>query len=172
VPPPLRAAAALGISYRPKTDEDLDFIERLYRSTREEELALSGWPEAFKRQFIAQQQFAQDRHLKLSHPDAEWLIVEREGEPIGRLYLDDLGDKLWLIDIALMPGSRGCGIGGAIIGDLIAQGRDEGKPVGLTVFKTNVARRLYERLGFTLVSDAEAYHEMIWTGDGGASGAA
>jgi GNAT superfamily N-acetyltransferase len=172
MPPPLRAAGALGISYRPKMDEDLDFIERLYRSTREEELALTDWPETFKRQFIAQQQFAQDHHLKLSHPDAEWLIVEREGEPIGRLYIEDLGAKLWLIDIALMPGSRGCGIGGAIIGDLIAQGRNEGKTVGLTVFKTNVARRLYERLGFTLVSDAEAYHEMIWTGDGGASGEA
>ena len=162
MPPTLRAAAALGLSCRLRTEADLPFIERLYRSTREEELAMTGWPEAFKQQFIAQQQFAQNRHFELVHPGAEWLLIEQHGAPIGRLYVEDRGAELWLIDIALLPECRGRGIGAALLGDLLAQGRDAGKPVGLTVFKSNPARRLYERLGFVAIEDGGAYDRMEW----------
>jgi len=168
MPPPVRAAAAFGISCRPRIDEDRPFIEALYASTREEELGLGGWPEELRRQFIAQQQFAQHRHFETAHPGAEWLIVERDGEPIGRLYVEDRGHDLWLIDIALMPHSRGSGIGGALMGDLLDWGRDAGKPVGLTVYNTNPARRLYDRLGFVEVRSDEVYAEMLWTGEAAA----
>jgi GNAT superfamily N-acetyltransferase len=163
MPPPQRAAAAFGISYRLKSEDDAPFIERLYASTRAE-LAITGWPEALKRQFIAQQQFAQDRHFELCHPQAEWLLIERRGEPIGRLYVEDRGGALWLIDIALMPESQGRGIGTAVLRDLLDQAREAGKPVWLAVFKTNPARRLYERLGFTPVGDAGPHDRMIWRG--------
>ena len=165
MPPPLRAAAALGLSYRLKSEADLPFIERLYRTTREDELALTGWPEAFKQQFIAQQQFAQNRHFETFHPRAEWLLVEQSGAPIGRFYVEDRASELWLIDIALLPECRGRGIGAALLNDLLAQGRDAGKPVGLTVFKTNPARRLYERLGFVRVGDGGGYDRMEWRPD-------
>ena len=164
MPPPLRAAAEHGISYRLRTEEDLPFIEALYWSTREDELAGTGWPEALKRQFAAQQQSAQSRHFELNHPGAEWLLIEQGGAAIGRLYVEDRDDRILLVDIALMPESRGRGIGTAIIGDLLALGRDEGKPVWLSVFKTNKARRLYARLGFAFAGDAGAYDEMEWRG--------
>jgi GNAT superfamily N-acetyltransferase len=161
MPPPLRAAAEFGISYRVKSEDDAPFIERLYASTRAE-LAITGWPEELKRQFIAQQQFAQDRHFELCHPQAEWLLIEQRGELIGRLYVEDRGGELWLIDIALMPESRGRGVGTAVLKDLLEQGREAGKPVSLNVFKTNPARHLYERLGFILAGDAGAHDRMIW----------
>jgi ribosomal protein S18 acetylase RimI-like enzyme len=164
MPPPLRAAAEHGISYRLKSEGDLPFIERLYLSTRAEELASTGWPEALKRQFAAQQQLAQSRHFELNHPGAEWLLIEQGGEAIGRLYVEDGDGEILLVDIALMPESRGLGIGTAVLEDLLAQGREKGKPVGLTVFKTNPARRLYERLGFTFAGDAGAYDRMEWRG--------
>lgn len=156
-----------GISYRPKSEADVPFIERLYRSTREGELAITGWPEEFKQQFIAQQQFAQNRHFEMSHPGAEWLLIERDGAPIGRLYVEDRAAEIWLVDIALMPESRGGGIGTAVLEDLIAHGREAGKPVALTVFKTNPARRLYARLGFIPVADGGAYEQMEWRGTAG-----
>jgi GNAT superfamily N-acetyltransferase len=162
MPPPLRAAAAFGISYRPKSNDDLPFIEQLFRSTREDELAATGWPEEFKRQFIAQQQFAQNRHFELAYPNAEWLLVERAGAPIGRLYVEERAREIWLIDIALLPDIRGGGIGKALLGDLLEQARVAGKPVGLTVFKTNPARHLYARLGFAFVADEGPYDRMEW----------
>jgi ribosomal protein S18 acetylase RimI-like enzyme len=165
MPPPIRAASAYGISYRPKTGDDLPFIERLYASTRAEEMAMTGWPEAFQRQFIAQQQFAQSRQLELNHPGAEWLIIERGGEPVGRLYVEDRDSDLWLVDIALMPETRGAGIGTAVLRDLLEQGREAGKPVGLTVFKANKARHLYAKLGFVATRETEVYDEMVWRGD-------
>jgi RimJ/RimL family protein N-acetyltransferase len=37
------------------------------------------------------------------------------------------------------------------------------RPVELGVFKINVrARRLYERLGFTVVGETETHHRMRW----------
>jgi ribosomal protein S18 acetylase RimI-like enzyme len=165
----VRAAAEFGITYRFRTEDDLPFIERLYASTREEELAMTGWPESFKLQFVAQQHFAQNRHLELHYPGTEWLMIEQGGAAIGRLYVEERGDAIWVVDIALMPESRGLGIGTAVLRDVLEQGREAGKPVGLNVIKTNRARRLYERLGFVFAGDAGAHDRMEWrAGQGGA----
>jgi GNAT superfamily N-acetyltransferase len=157
MPPPLNAAARFGIGYRAMADADLPFVEALYASTRAEELALTGWPPEQQRAFLVQQHRMQHRQYRACHPDAEWLIVERRGEPIGRLYL-----KLWegrrrIIDISLVPAARGLGIGGAILADVIAAAESQGQGVALRVEMRNPARRLYERLGFELVEDQGAY---------------
>ena len=44
MPPPLSAAVAFGISYRPMIEDDLPFVADLYASTRAEEVAATGWP--------------------------------------------------------------------------------------------------------------------------------
>ena len=109
MPPPLKAAARFGVSYRPFTDDDLAFVTDLYASTRREEVAMTGWPEEAQAQFLAQQAAAQHSHYAIHFADAEWLIVEREGQAIGRLYLRTLPDSLHIVDISLLPGSRGRG---------------------------------------------------------------
>src|SRR5207253_7664260 len=129
-------------------------------------LAMTGWPEEFMQTFIAQQQFAQNRHVELAHPRAEQLLIEQAGAPIGRLYIEERDAELWLIDIALLPERRGRGIGAALLQDLLAHGRALGKPVGLTVVKNSPARRLYERLGFVAVADGGSYDRMEWRPDG------
>lgn len=174
MPPPLRAAGKHGIAYRPMADEDLPFVADLYASTRAEEVAQTGWPAAQQAAFLAQQHRAQHLHYRNVFPDAEWLIVERDGEPIGRLYLDETGDRVMLIDISLVPAARGAGLGGAILADLMAAAGAAGKWVSLHVERLNPARRLYVRHGFTLVSDKGIYLEMEWrpAAAAGAAGAA
>lgn len=162
MPPPLRAAAALGVSMRPMTDDDLPFVEALYASTREQELAVTGWPAEAKRAFLAQQHSAQHRHYRHFYAAAEWLIVERGGRPIGRLYLDELPELLHVIDISLVADARGEGIGSAIFADLGEMARELGKRVSIHVEVNNPARRLYERLGFRLVEDKGIYLELVW----------
>jgi ribosomal protein S18 acetylase RimI-like enzyme len=157
MPPPLVAAAAIGIAYRPMEEDDLPFIETLYASTRLEEVALTGWPEAQQRAFLAQQHRAQHRHYRIHHADAHWLIVERGGQAIGRLYLDESDDKHRVIDISLVPAVRGQGIGGAILADVIAAAEAQGKGVSMHVEIHNPARRLYDRLGFMTVADEGIY---------------
>jgi ribosomal protein S18 acetylase RimI-like enzyme len=157
MPPPPAAAAELGIAYRPMVEADLPFVEALYASTRTEELALTGWPETQQRAFLAQQHRAQHQYYRSQFAEAEWLIVERGGEAIGRLYLDKRDDLHRVIDISLVPAARGRGIGGAILTDVIAAADAQGKSVSIHVEMHNPARRLYDRLGFVTVADEGIY---------------
>lgn len=157
MPPPIRAAAKHGVSYRPFVEQDLPFVAELYLSTRQEELALSGWPAATQVAFLLQQHRAQHSHYTTYFADAEWLIIERDGAPIGRLYVREEPDCFHVIDISLMPASRGSGIGGAILADVLDQARACGKPVSIHVEKTNRAHSLYRRLGFEVTADQGVY---------------
>ena len=62
MPPPLRAAAEFGLSYRPMDDGDLPFVAELYASTRREEVAQTGWPAEMQEAFLRQQHEAQHSH--------------------------------------------------------------------------------------------------------------
>jgi ribosomal protein S18 acetylase RimI-like enzyme len=157
MPPPLRAAAELGISFRPFSDDDLPFVAELYASTRREEVAQTGWPAELQEAFLRQQHEAQHSHYSLHHGDAEWLIVERGGAPIGRLYLRDGPERFHVVDISLLPEIRGQGIGGAILRDVLGAAHAAGKGVSIRVEKFNPARRLYDRLGFEVIADEGTY---------------
>lgn len=158
MPPPVKAAAAFGIAYRGETEGDLPFVFALYATTRADEVAASGWPQAMQDAFLAQQHRAQHSWYRATYPDGEWLIVERAGAPIGRLYLaGDMGMAM-IVDISLLPEARGTGLGTAILKDLLA---GETRPVQLHVEKRNPARRLYERLGFRLVEEGAIYDRMV-----------
>ncbi len=160
-PPPIHAAERFGIAYRPMMEaRDLPSWRNSSASTRREEVAQTGWPAETQETFLRQQHEAQHSHYSLHFAEAEWLIVEREGEPIGRLYLRDDPDRLHIIDISLMPGSRGKGIGGAIMEDVIALARNRGKAVSIHVEKYNPALRLYRRLGFEPIEDRGVYDLM------------
>lgn len=160
MPPPVAAARAFDISYRPMTDGDLPFVAALYASTRTEELAPMGWPEAMQAAFLDQQYRAQHAHYRANYPGAEWLIVERKGAAIGRLYLGGDSAELRLIDISLLPEHRGGGIGGAILADLIADAHAAGRTVVLHVDPANPARRLYARLGFVEAGESQTAVRM------------
>ena len=162
MPPPRRRVAAFGLAYRPMAEADLPFIAALYATTRTEELAPTGWPDAVKQAFLEQQHRAQHHHYQTHYPGAEWLIVEQGGEPIGRLYLCETKSDIRLIDIALLPAQRGAGIGGAMLRDLLAYARAQRKPVSLHVEPTNRVRSFYLRLGFLPNGLIGAYEAMLW----------
>jgi GNAT superfamily N-acetyltransferase len=158
MPPPLREAAAFDISYRVMTDEDLPFVAALYASTRAEEVASTGWPPEMQAAFLDQQHRAQHGYYRTAYPNGEWLLIERGGAPIGRRYLAEQDGMLLLIDISLLPGERGTGLGTAILNDLLA---GETRPVELHVERFNPALRLYQRLGFEEAEDTAIYLRMI-----------
>jgi ribosomal protein S18 acetylase RimI-like enzyme len=162
VPPQLKAAAALGLGLRPMTDDDLPFAAAVYASSRAEELAQTGWPAEAQQAFLAQQHEAQHHHYRSHYPGAEWLIVEHDGEPAGRLYLVEWERELRVIDISLAPAARGRGFGGALLADLMAEAASAGKGVSAHVERNNPALRLYDRLGFGLAEDKGVYLLLEW----------
>ena len=150
------------ISFRPIRDEDRAFLLLVYSSTRAEELAQVDWDPPRKETFLTMQFDAQHRYYQEQFPDAEYLIIEVAGRPIGRLYVHRRPDEIRLIDIALLPENRGGGIGTALLTDLLGEARRAGKPVRIHVERFNPALRLYERLGFVRVEEQGVYWLMEW----------
>ncbi|HEX8668750.1 MAG TPA: GNAT family N-acetyltransferase [Allosphingosinicella sp.] len=162
MPPPLPRARRLGLSVRPAGETDLPLLTAVYSSTRVEEVAATGWPEEMQRAFLAHQFDAQHRHYRQHYPGAEWLVMERDGAAVGRLYLDEWSDQLRLIDIALLPEARGLGAGEAILRDLQDAAAAAGKPLTIHVERQNPAMRLYLRLGFRRIDEHGVYELMEW----------
>jgi ribosomal protein S18 acetylase RimI-like enzyme len=164
-PPAFTLPAALlsqGFALRPESDDDLPFLMTLFATTREDELAPVPWTPEQKAAFLAQQFDAQRRHYRTYFASCAFDVIEHDGEPVGRLYLDTQPGRLHLIDIAFMPAWRGRGVGGAILEALMATARDSGARIAAHVEKFNPALRLYRRLGFVDVADLDVYIEIKW----------
>lgn len=150
---------------RPVTDDDREFLFRLYASTREEELSVVPWSDEQKESFLRSQFGAQTRYWNEQFPEASFDVVENGGGPVGRLYVDHRVDEIRLIDIALLPEFRGRGIGGSLLEQVLEQARAAGKAVRIHVEKNNPAYRLYQRLGFRTLEDKGVYDLLEWRAD-------
>ncbi|WP_417767958.1 GNAT family N-acetyltransferase [Stappia sp.] len=160
--PVLPRATARGLVLRRMNADDLSFLSDLYASTRVGELAPLPWSAEEKRAFLEQQFRAQHAHYMQHYPDADWLVIERDGQPVGRLYLERWPSEIRIIDIALMPDARGAGLGQAVLEDVQALAAREELGVGIHVEHNNPAMRLYLRLGFSKREDKGVYHLMRW----------
>jgi ribosomal protein S18 acetylase RimI-like enzyme len=150
------------VTFRNEIPEDDQFLAELYASTREEELRPVPWTDEQKRMFLRSQYDAQCAHYRQHYYDADFLVMERDGERVGRLYLHWLNDDLRIVDIALMPSSRGHGIGREILEALMEDAAAKGCSVSIHVEINNPALRLYQRLGFRHVDEHGMYLLMQW----------
>ncbi len=148
---------------RAATSQDREILYRIYASTRADEMAVVPWSEEQKERFLRFQFDAQHSYYMEHFKRAAFDLILLDGEPIGRLYVDRRRDEIRLIDIALLPESRGRGIGGAIMREILAEGEQAGKLVRIHVEHNNPAMRLYHRLGFEKIEEQGVYHLMEWT---------
>jgi ribosomal protein S18 acetylase RimI-like enzyme len=152
-----------GISLRQATAQDAEFFYRLYASTRWEELAQTNWSDEQKAQFCAMQFHAQTADYGANYPHAQFSVIERQGEPAGRLIVDRRERAIHIIDIALIPEMRGQGTGTHLLGELMNEATLAGQPLSIHVETFNPALRLYQRLGFRPIEDKGVYLLMEWT---------
>jgi GNAT superfamily N-acetyltransferase len=144
-----RTAEEHGLHMRPETDADRGFLERLYATIRADEPGVADMPPDFKTAFLAQQFAAQYAHYSSSYrPVSDFRIIERGGEPIGRLYLFTKQDDVRVVDIALLPAFRGQGLGTALLSAVRDDAHASGRSVSIHVEQFNPAQHLYRRLGF------------------------
>ncbi len=154
-----------GLALRLSDEADREVLLAVYAGTREDELAYTDWSADQKLAFVTAQFEAQDQHYRLHYPGAQFLVVEAQGRPVGRLYLHYRPTEIRLMDISLLPAARGSGIGGQLLVRVLEEGRRTGRRVTIHVEKMNRARRLYERLGFTVISDVGVYDLLEWRSD-------
>ena len=157
-----RAADDSPVVLRPVTPGDMDFLARVYASTRAEELAVTGWDDATTDAFLAQQFRAQDDYYRAAYEGATYDVVLVNGEPAGRLYVARWPDEIRVMDISLLPEHRGKGVGEGLMRELMDEAAAGAKPVRIHVERHNPAMTLYRRLGFEDVEDRGVYLLMQW----------
>ena len=157
--------ANLSLRLRRITPEDDSFLAGLYASTRMEELAVTGWSDEEKAVFCRRQFDAQSVHYRENYPGALLQVIEKEGVPVGRLYVAHWEREIRIMDIAILPEHRGAGIGTQLLRELQNEARSAGKTLTIHVERFNPALRLYERLGFQMVEDKGVYLLMEWESD-------
>jgi ribosomal protein S18 acetylase RimI-like enzyme len=154
---------AKSVTLRPITPEDKEFLHRVYRSTREDELAMVvDWTAEQKDAFVRQQFEAQHTWYHEHYVGADFQVILVDGEPAGRLYVHRREKEIRLMDITLLPGHRGSGLGTSLLSDLMAESQATGKPLTIHVEIYNPAMRLYQRLGFMTLEDRGVYHLLEW----------
>lgn len=148
------------ITLRPIEAKDREFLYRVYASTREDELAMTGWSGAEKEKFLNMQFEAQHSHYQKHFTSAAFDVILCDGEPVGRLYVERCDEALRIIDIALLTEQRRKGIGTRLLRDLITEAGGRGQPVSIHVEHNNPALGLYQRLGFRRIGDTGVYYLM------------
>jgi ribosomal protein S18 acetylase RimI-like enzyme len=158
-------ANPLSIKLRAEEPADAPFLLEVYASTRQEELEATGWPAAMREQFVRMQGNAQQQGYRASYPRAEFAIILRGEEPVGRMVVNRAEDEILLVDIALLPTHCGRGIGTALLRKLLDEAAATAKPVRLSVIRGQRASRLYQRLGFEKTGETEIRDQLEWRHD-------
>ena len=148
------------ISLQPFKQSHLPFLEKLYYSTREEELSRTNWSEQQKQQFALMQFLAQKTGYEKKFPNGLEQIIYFKKIPIGRLYINETENSIHIIDISLLPQYQNKGIGTFLLHQLINTARRSHRSITLQVIKTNHAKNLYARAGFVTISNDGARDYM------------
>lgn len=152
--------AAGKVTLRAVQESDNEFLLKVYGSTREQEMAQVPWTAEQKQQFVRMQYEAQKNHYAEQHPHASHEVICLEGTDAGRVYLDRLGEKFHILDITLLPEYRNRGAGSFLLGQIMAEAKEAGKPVSIYVETFNPSLRLLQRLGFTPIQQ-EGFHLLL-----------
>lgn len=119
---------------------------------KEEITRVWGWDDAWQR----------------ANFDEEWERVEtlaiHDGTGLaGYLQTERHPKHIYVLNLALLPGSQCCGIGGEIIGLLKEEARGLGTSLRLSVFHINGrALAFYLRHGFRIVESTDSGKKLVW----------
>lgn len=150
------------VTLRPEGAGDEPLLLQLYASTREEELALTGWDERTRALFVQSQLQAQRAAYRSMFPTADFAIILLEAAAIGRIVVHQTPEEIRLVDLIIAPASRNQSLGSALLHALLSEARRQNKPARLHVVQNNRAARLYQCLGFRTIAVHGVHDEMEW----------
>jgi ribosomal protein S18 acetylase RimI-like enzyme len=140
-------------SLRPVSDADADWLWALKQATMQAyvEQTWGRWDETeqaerFRQSFLPE-------HVQ---------IIVVEGREMGLLHVERSPEEIFLVNLQIAPEFQRRGLGTEVMHALMAEARNRGVPLRLQVLKVNPARRLYERLGFTVTGETATHWLMCW----------
>jgi len=127
---------------RPMARADLDDVMEIERR---------AFPQPWSRAFF---------ETELAASQARCTVAMRDGTLVGYSVCWRVADEVHLLNLAVRPCDRGCGVGRHLAKGLIAEGRSAcARVVYLEVRAGNVAaRRLYRELGFRDLGVRRSYY--------------
>ena len=134
----------MDISLQPASAHDRPFVERIYFETQRYLIEeLFGWKgETIERASFANFYDEVDTSIVVvDREDAGWLTVQR-------------GDDIHVESIYIAAHYQRRGIGSRLLRDLISEADAAAVTIRIETAKINPARKLYERFGFVVVSEA------------------
>jgi RimJ/RimL family protein N-acetyltransferase len=165
---PLVVQTARGpIALRTEQPADSDFLYSLFQSHALRALVALPVDAAMKESLVRMQFKSRTATYRARYRDARFAILEHHGKPIGRVVIDDSAEATCIVDLELIPESRGSGIGSALMIGLIAWVGARVGAVRCTVLSTNEASlRMCRRAGFVKVGDTPPHCELEWRRSG------
>jgi ribosomal protein S18 acetylase RimI-like enzyme len=137
--------------FRPATWQDSAFAYALHRSVLRQyvELSYGPWDEMW-----------QQRYFEQHFQPEQCQVVTSDGEDVGMACVLVGGNEIQVRTLEVLPEHQRKGIGTFVLQSIRREASATGKDVTLQVLKVNPARRLYERLGFTLIGETEKHYLM------------
>lgn len=143
-------------------ERDQEFIDILYRSTREDLLMLPMDP-AFIDNLVRSQQQIHALGVQQNYPNAQTKILESQSQALGRMIFEHTTGDIRLIDIAVLPSAQRQGLARYMVQYLQQMAGSYQASLSLRVVKNNFkARRLYLSVGFQIVDEDEISEQMRW----------
>jgi len=138
------------IQFEPANAQDKNFFWNLH---------VLSFKEVFLSQFGGWDPADQYRYFEQKWASGDFSKILADRRIVGGIALRDYPDHLELTEIQIHPMFQNQGLGSCIIGNLIDKAGAAGKPLRLHVFLHSQAFRLYQRLGFKIISqDHYQYH--------------
>lgn len=157
----------MNIQLRQAVSEDEDFLLQLFVATQPMETASWNISAAAREQLLQMQFRGRMQTYAAQYPDAvDRIICLNEGDDkrrVGRHLVMRQEDAILGIDLAVLPAYQKQGLGRLVLQGIQHQCTKEGLRFRLQVLHTNPARRLYDRLGFRMVSQDLLYAQMEWS---------
>ena len=157
-----RASLAGRVILREAAKSDEPFLISVYRTTREEELAMVPWSEEQRAAFVTMQYTAQAHHYQQNYPESRQSVIYLDDQPAGRLYLNRGAEEMRILDITVVPEFRGRGVGDYLIAELQREARAVGKPLTIHVESFNPSMRFFEKRAFTPIGQQGVHVLMGW----------
>jgi ribosomal protein S18 acetylase RimI-like enzyme len=139
------------IEFIQATDDDIEYLLNLRTQTMSEHLCNSK---------VVQTQDQMRERVLYRFDCAK--IIKINGEKKGLLKVVKEGSEWELSQIQISPEYQEHGIGKEIIRNLIQEAGQNGARIKLSVLKENPARKLYERLGFKIITENDHAYRMLY----------
>jgi ribosomal protein S18 acetylase RimI-like enzyme len=136
---------------RPASSADREFLYTLHVATMKDLIERTwGWDEKWQLEDF-------DRRLTRCRVS----VIETEGQPVGATWVEMNAKRIYVTDLQILPSWQRRGIATAIMKMIIRDATENGRVVELAVLRLNdSAKRLYERLGFEVLTVDEPFIYM------------